>query len=66
MGAVVGCGAEAHRPVGSLKAITQDQSLPIEQRFAATIKLAALPRVDVAYSHADADGTAVRLGRFER
>ena len=27
-----------------LKAITQDQSLPIEQRFAATIKLAALPR----------------------
>jgi small subunit ribosomal protein S14 len=27
-----------------LKAITQDQSLPLEQRFAATLKLAALPR----------------------
>lgn len=28
----------------ALKAITQDQSAPVEERFAATLKLAALPR----------------------
>lgn len=28
----------------ALKAVTKDQSIPIEQRFAAQLKLAALPR----------------------
>ena len=52
-----------------LKAIVQDKDLPVEERFAATLKLAELPRNSSPHAHPQslrADRPSARLSTASR